>query len=126
MKESIVGKNFAKPLGPYSHGTKAGGFIFVSGQTPADPVTGKIPSSVEEQTAQSLKNVQAVLAAAGATMDDVVKTLVFLADMDDFPKMNGVYKTFFTGDAPARSAVQVVKLPGSGVKVEIEAIAYKG
>ena len=112
-------------IGPYSQGV-AGGVIITSGQLPINPETGAMPESIEEQTKQSLQNVKAVLEAAGASMDDVIKTTVFLNDMNDFTAMNGVYESFFTpGRCPARSAVEVARLPKNAL-VEIEAIAEIG
>jgi len=114
-----------KAVGPYSQGVVAGDFIFVSGQIPFDPIAGKmVEGSIKNQTEQSLKNVKAVLEAAGATLDDVVKCTVFLKDMDTFSEMNEKYKEFFKDNPPARAAVEVARLP-LDVAVEIEAIAYK-
>jgi len=114
-----------KAVGPYSQGVVAGDFIFVSGQIPFDPIAGKmVEGSIKNQTEQSLKNVKAVLEAAGATLDDVVKCTVFLKDMDTFSEMNEKYKEFFKDNPPARAAVEVARLP-LDVGVEIEAIAYK-
>lgn len=112
-------------IGPYSQAIEAGGFVFVSGQIPLDSATGAfVPGGVEEQAEQCLENLTAVLAAAGCTAGDVVKTTVFLTDMGDFAAVNGVYAKYFTADCPARSAVQVGALP-KGALVEIEAIAAK-
>ena len=125
MKKAIATTAAPGAVGPYSQGIEANGLVFVSGQLPVDPATGAfVPSGVAEQTAQSLKNISAVLAAAGCTMDDVVKTTVFLTDMGKFAEMNEVYATFFKGDCPARSAFQVGALP-KDAQVEIEAIAAK-
>lgn len=112
-------------IGPYSQGIAASGTaVFVSGQIPINPATGTIAGAeIEVQARQSLKNVEAVLAAAGAKLSNVVKTTVFLTDMNDFAAMNSVYTEFFTENCPARSAVQVARLP-KDVKVEIEAIAF--
>ncbi len=123
MKEIISTPNAPAAIGPYSQAVRAGGFVFVSGQIPIDPATGEVVEpSIAVQTARSLTNVQNILAAAGAGMGDVVKTTVFLKDMNDFAAMNDVYRTFFTGDCPARAAVEVGRLP-KDVLVEIEAIA---
>lgn len=104
---------------------EANGFVFVSGQIPLDPATGAfVPGGVEEQAEQSLRNLKAVLAGAGCTLGDVVKTTVFLTDMGAFAAVNAVYAKYFEGDCPARSAVQVGALP-KGALVEIEAIAVK-
>lgn len=110
--------------GPYSQAIKANGLVFVSGQLPLHPETGEMPDSVAGQTAQSLANIKAILAAEGLDMDDVVKCMVFLTDMDRFGEMNTVYADAFGDAAPARSAYQVVRLP-KDAKVEIEAIAVE-
>lgn len=125
MKEIINTPNAPAAIGPYSQAISAGGFVFTSGQLPLCPDTGVFPSeSIEEQTRQSLENVKAVLEAAGSGMDKVIKTTVFLKDMNDFAAMNGVYNTFFAeGNYPARSAVEVAALP-KNAKVEIEAVAH--
>ena len=126
MNTPIHTPNAPAAIGPYSQGIKAGNLIITSGQIPVNPATGEVPATIEEQTAQSLKNVAAILASAGVGMDKVVKTTVFLRDMNDFAAMNGVYATFFDADnLPARSAVQVARLP-KDVGIEIEAIAYLG
>ena len=113
-------------IGPYSQAVDNGaGLVFVSGQLPIDPATGAFPEGgVAEQTRQSLLNAQAILRAAGLELTDVVKTTVFLADMDDFAAMNAVYATFFSEPFPARSAVAVKTLP-KGALVEIECIASR-
>ncbi len=112
-------------IGPYSQAIEANGFMFVSGQIPLDPATGAlVPGGVEEQAEQSLKNLKAVLAGAGCTLKDVVKTTVFLTDMGAFAAVNAVYAKYFESECPARSAVQVGALP-KGALVEIEAIAVK-
>ena len=108
-------------IGPYSQGYISGGLVFTSGQIPVDPATGSIPETIEEQAAQSCKNVGALLEAAGSGFDKVVKTTCFLADMADFAAFNEVYAKFFTS-RPARSCVAAKQLP-KGVKCEIEAIA---
>ena len=105
-------------------GIAAGQTVYVSGQLPIDPATGAIPEGIAAQTAQSLKNIQAILAEQGMTLADVVKTTVFLADMNDFAEMNKVYGEYFAQPFPARSAVQVAKLP-KGAPLEIECIAVK-
>ena len=112
-------------IGPYSQGIQAGGLTITSGQLPIDPATGAFAEGgIAGQTRQSLENVKAVLSAAGYTMDDVIKTTVFLKDMNDFAAMNEVYATFFSATPPARSAVEVARLPKDAL-LEIEAIAYK-
>ena len=111
-------------IGPYSQAIDAGAFVFISGQIPVDPATGNIPEGITAQTTQSLANVRAILAEAGLTVANVVKTTVFLADMADFGPMNEVYASVFTAPFPARSAVAVKTLP-KNVLVEIEVIAAR-
>ncbi len=127
MKKTAIATDKApSAIGPYSQGIAAGGMVFVAGQTPLDPNTGALAcEDIEGQTRQCLKNVSAILEAEGLTLDDVVKTTVFLNDMNDFAKMNAVYAEHFTKPYPARSAVEVSRLP-KDANVEIEAIAYKG
>lgn len=124
MKTVISTPNAPSAIGPYSQAIQAGNLLFVSGQIPLDPATGDLipEETIQAQTARALENLKAILAQAGATLDNVVKTTVFLKDMEDFVEMNRVYKTFFPSDCPARSAVQVGRLP-KDVRVEIEAIA---
>ena len=125
MKEMIVTQGAPAAIGPYSQGICAGDLVITSGQLPIDPTTGSMAQGdVAAQTRQSLANVQAVLAQAGLTMDNVIKTTVFLKNMDDFFAMNEVYASFFGKEAPARSAVEVAKLPKDAL-VEIEAIACR-
>lgn len=110
-------------IGPYSQAIKANGFVFASGQIPLDPATGQlIEGDIRAQTERVLNNAQAVLEAAGSSLNQVVKTTVFLADMNDFAAMNEVYATFFSATRPARSTVQAARLPRD-VKVEIEVVA---
>ena len=110
-------------IGPYSQAIKVGDFVFTSGQLPLDPSTGMFPDGgIKEQTRQALLNVQAILEEAGVKMNQVVKTTVFLADMNDFADMNGIYAEFFSEPYPARSAVAVKTLP-KGALVEIEVVA---
>lgn len=111
-------------IGPYSQGIQAGNMVFVSGQLPIDPATGELLSAVAAATTQSLTNIRNILAEAGCTMADVVKTTVLLKDMNDFAEMNAAYAAFFPENAPARACFQVAKLPKDAV-VEIEAIACK-
>ena len=112
-------------IGPYSHGVWAGDLLFLSGQTPIDPATGKlVEGGVTEQTARVFDNLEAVLADAGLTMDDVIKCNVFLTTMDDFPEMNAVYGSRFAEPFPARSTVAVAGLP-LGARVEIELVARR-
>lgn len=123
MKEIISTDKAPGAIGPYSQAVKAGGMIFLSGQIPIDPATGQFVSDdVAEQTEQVFKNLQAVLEAAGSSLANVVKTSVFLADMNDFAVMNEVYGKYFTSDYPARATVQAAGLP-KGAKVEIDCIA---
>ena len=123
MKEIISTEKAPAAIGPYSQAVKAGNLLFISGQIPVDPATGEVvEATIQAQTAQSLTNLKAILAHAGGTMGHVVKTTVFLSDMENFVEMNRVYKTFFEVECPARSAVQVARLP-KDVLVEIEAIA---
>ena len=111
------------PIGPYSQAVRHGNLVFVSGQLGLNKETKSLESGVREQTATALTNVKAVLEAAGSGMDCVLKTTIFLADMNDFPEVNEVYGSFFVQDPPARSTIQVAKLPLNGL-VEIEAVAY--
>ncbi|WFA09508.1 RidA family protein [Tissierella sp. Yu-01] len=111
-------------IGPYSQGVKGGNIIFTSGQLPIVPATGELLTEIKAATRQSLENVKAILEEAGATLEDVVKVSVFVADMNDFGKVNEVYAEYFSSHKPARSCVEVAKLPKDGV-IEIEAIAVK-
>ena len=122
MKTVIATDKAPAAIGPYSQGIRAGALVFTSGQLPIDPATGAFPETIEAQTKQSLENCKAILTAAGLTMENVVKTTVFLKDMNDFAAMNGVYATFFPSNPPARSAVEVARLP-KDARVEIECIA---
>lgn len=126
MANRISTKLAPAAIGPYSQGVEIGNFLFISGQLPVDPATGAFAADdVQGQTRQSLTNISKILEAAGLSMDNVVKTTVFIQHMDDFTQMNEVYARFFTGDVlPARSAVEVAKLP-KGALVEIEAIAAR-
>lgn len=124
MKVQISTDKAPGAIGPYSQAIDAGAFVFISGQIPVDPSTGNIPEGITAQTTQSLANVRAILAEAGLTVADVVKTTVFLADMADFGPMNEVYASVFTAPFPARSAVAVKTLP-KNVLVEIEVIATR-
>jgi 2-iminobutanoate/2-iminopropanoate deaminase len=125
MKKVIATNNAPAAIGPYSQAVQAGNMLFASGQLGLDPATGNfVEGGVKEQTEQAFKNIHAILAEAGLTIDNVVKTTVFLADMADFAVMNEVYAQQFTGTFPARSAVAVKTLPKNGL-VEIEIIAVK-
>ena len=113
-------------IGPYTQAIRAGDFVFLSGQIPLDPSTGQIvPGGIAEQTHQVLKNLGAVLDAAGASYARVVKTTVYLADMSEFTAMNEIYGSYFKSPAPARATVQAARLPRD-VRVEIDAVAYLG
>ena len=123
MIETISTENAPGAIGPYSQAVRTGNMVFCSGQIPIDPATGEFVSSdVAEQTRQVLKNLSAVLEAAGTDLNNVVKTTVFLADMNDFTAMNEVYAEFFSENKPARATVQAARLPRDA-RVEIECIA---
>ena len=109
--------------GPYSPGVVTGNLVFVSGQAGRNPATGLLPEGVEAQTEQALRNIEAILQAAGSGLSHVVRCGVFLVDMAEFPSMNGVYARVFGGHRPARTTVEVSDLPGDGLRVEIDAIA---
>ena len=125
MKKVIFTERAPAAIGPYSQAIEANGMLFLSGQLPVDPATGEFaPGGVTEQTTQCFENIKSILAEAGLTTANIVKTTVFLADMSLFAEMNGVYATYFEGDFPARSAFAVKALP-KGALVEIESIAVK-
>lgn len=124
MKKQIATTAAPAAIGPYSQAIDLGNMVFISGQIPVNPATGEIPEGIKAQTAQSIANIKAILAEAGLTIDNVVKTTVFLADMADFTAMNEVYAESFTAPFPARSAVAVRELPKQ-VLVEIETIAMR-
>jgi len=124
MKKIVKTDKAPGAIGPYSQAVEIDGYIFTAGQIPVHPVTGKIPDGIQAQTRQSLSNVEAILASEGLTMENVVKVTVFLQDMEMFGDMNEVYGTFFKGEYPARSAVEVARLP-KDVLIEIEAIAAR-
>ncbi|GAA0717458.1 RidA family protein [Clostridium malenominatum] len=123
-KKIICSKNAPAAIGPYSQGVKFSNLVFVSGQLPVNSVTGEIPNSIEDQTKQSLENVIAVLKEEGLTLKDVVKTTVFLKDLENFLKVNEIYGQYFEGFYPARSCVEVARLP-KDAQIEIEVIAVK-
>lgn len=125
MKEEINSKNAPGAIGPYSQAVKARNLIFVSGQLPINAADGTIPAEIKEQTAQSIENVKAILQEAGASLDNVVKTTVFLADMSLFGDMNEVYASYFSKVYPARAAFAVKELPKKAL-VEIEVVAVVG
>ena len=124
MKKVVVTDKAPGAIGPYSQGINVGDMFFFSGQIPVNPLTGEMPEGIEAQVKQSLDNVKALLESQGMGFSNVIKTTVFLADMNDFATMNGIYATYFVEPYPARSAVQVAKLP-KGALVEIEVIAHK-
>lgn len=124
MKKVISTTAAPKAIGPYSQAIEAGSMIFLSGQLPIDPATGTMPEGIEAQTRQSFANIKAILAEAGCTVDHIVKTTVYLADMSLFAPMNEVYAQQFSGAFPARSAFAVKELPKQAL-VEIEVIAVK-
>ena len=123
MKELITAAGAAKAIGPYSPGLKIGNLLFLSGSIPLDPVTGQlVEGGIKEQTIRVMENIKALLAAAGADFSKVARTTVFMVDLGDFAAMNEIYSSYFTAPYPARSTVQVVKLPRD-VRVEIDVIA---
>lgn len=124
MKKTIFAKKAPAAVGPYVHAVGAENLVFTSGQLGLDPETGLLPEGIEAQTHQALKNLGAVLEAAGLGYQDVVRTMVFLDNMDDFAAVNQIYAEYFQGEAPARSCVEVARLPKGGL-IEIEAIAAK-
>lgn len=124
MKKTITTDNAPEAIGPYSQGIIFNNLIFTSGQLPLNPKTGTMPKTIKEQTKQALKNVKAVLSAAGTDLNNVLKITVFLKDMNTFSDMNDIYKDFFQDNYPARSAVEVARLPKDAL-IEIEAVAYR-
>jgi 2-iminobutanoate/2-iminopropanoate deaminase len=124
---SAVSTRFAPgALGPYSQAIRAGAFLFVSGQVAIDPATGElVGGSIGDQTRRALQNIGEILKAAGGSLQQVVRTTVFLADLNDFPAMNEAYATFFTAPQPARSTIQAAKLPKDS-RIEIDVIAFLG
>jgi 2-iminobutanoate/2-iminopropanoate deaminase len=126
VKEIIKTESAPNAIGPYSQAVRAGGFIFCSGQVPFDPKTGEfVPGGIQEQTEQVLRNLMAVLEAAGSSLERVVKTTVFLSNLNDFGAMNEIYGRFFGEDCPARSTIEAGRLPRDA-SIEIEAIALAG
>ncbi|MDA2914773.1 RidA family protein, partial [Acidobacteriia bacterium AH_259_A11_L15] len=125
-KELLTTKKAPAAIGPYSQGVKANGFLFLSGQIPLDPESGQfIAGDIRAQTERVLKNLQAVLEAAGSSLAAVVKTTVYLADLNDFAAMNEVYARFFSQEPPARATVQAARLP-KGARIEIDLVAVEG
>lgn len=123
-KKVLSTTNAPAAIGPYSQAIEVNGFIYASGQIPINPATGEIVQGIEAQTRQALTNVKGIMEAAGLTMANIVKTSVFIKDMNDFGKVNEVYATFFEGDFPARSCVEVARLP-KDVLIEVEVIAAR-
>ena len=125
MSKTVIStQNAPAAIGPYSQAIKANGFVFASGQIPVDPATGVIPEGIEAQARQVMTNMKNLMEAAGTDLASVVKTSVFIKDMNDFAKVNAVYAEFFTADCPARSCVEVARLP-KDVLIEMEAIAVE-
>ncbi len=121
-KETIATQKAPAAVGPYSQAVRSGNTIYVSGQIPIDPETGKMPKTIDAQARQSLSNIAAILTAAGAGMENVVRCGIFMTDLNDFKTVNEIYASFFKGDYPARATVQVARLP-LDAKIEIDAIA---
>ena len=124
MKKVISTTKAPAAIGPYSQAIEANGFVFASGQIPVNPETGEIPAGIEAQAEQVMKNMKNLLEAAGTSIDQVVKTCVFIKNMDDFATIKGIYAKYFAKDCPARSCVEVARLP-KDVLLEMEAIAVK-
>jgi 2-iminobutanoate/2-iminopropanoate deaminase len=123
MRELITAAGAAKAIGPYSPALKAGNLLFLSGSIPLDPISGQlVTGGIAEQTRRVMENIKALLEAAGASFDNVARTTVFMVDLGEFATMNEIYASYFTAPYPARSTVQVVKLPRE-VRVEIDVIA---
>jgi 2-iminobutanoate/2-iminopropanoate deaminase len=122
-KQPVSTPNAPAAIGPYSQGITIGNLVFTSGQLPLNPQSGELVADIEAATKQSLDNIRAILESAGSSMDKIIKTVVFLRDMNDFAAMNAVYTTYFPSNPPARSAVQVARLPKDAI-LEIEAIAF--
>jgi endoribonuclease L-PSP, putative len=125
MKKPIVTKSAPEAIGPYSQGIISGNLVFASGQIPLDPATGALAEGIEDQAARAFENLKGVLSAAGASLESVLKTTIFIKDIADFPKVNAVYSSYFKPPYPARSTVGVSALP-KGALVEIEAVAEIG
>lgn len=124
MKKAITTNQAPAAIGPYSQAIEVNGMVYTSGQIPVNPATGEIPEGIEAQAEQVMKNVKNLLEAAGSSMDRVIKTTVFIKDMNDFTTINQIYAAYFAGDCPARSCVEVARLP-KDVLLEMEAIAVK-
>lgn len=124
MKTVICTEKAPAAIGPYSQAIEVNGMVYTSGVIPVEPATGEIPDGIEAQAEQAIKNLMQLLQAAGSRAEQVVKTTVFIKDMNDFAKVNEIYAKYFTGDYPARSCVEVARLP-KDVLIEIEAVALK-
>ena len=124
MKKVISTTNAPAAIGPYSQAIEVNGMVFASGQIPVNPATGEIPEGVEAQAEQVMINMKNLLEAAGTSLENVVKTSVFIQNMDDFAAINAIYAKYFVNECPARACVEVAKLP-KGVLIEMEAIAVK-
>jgi 2-iminobutanoate/2-iminopropanoate deaminase len=122
-KEVIFTDKAPKAIGPYSQAIKFGNILFISGQVPVNPATGELTGDIKVQTRQVLENIKSILSAACASANDIVKTTVFLKNLDDFTAMNEIYSAYFPKEAPARSTVEVARIP-RGALIEIEAIAF--
>jgi 2-iminobutanoate/2-iminopropanoate deaminase len=126
MRTAVATGRAPRAIGPYSQAVRAGDFLFLSGQIPLDPETGQVVTGdISAQTRRVMDNLQAVLAAAGVSLDAVVRTTIYLADLGDFATVNEVYGSYFASPAPARSTVQVARLPRDA-RIEIDAIAHVG
>jgi 2-iminobutanoate/2-iminopropanoate deaminase len=126
MLSAVSTEAAPKALGPYSQAIRAGQFLFVSGQVPIDPATGQIvEGTIGDQTRRAFENISAILEAGGASLQQVVRTTVYLADLSDFPAMNEVYATFFNPPQPARSTIQAARLPREA-RIEVDVIAFLG
>jgi len=126
VREAVSTPSAPQAIGPYSQGIKAGGLLFVSGQIPLDPATGAlVDGDIAAQTHRVFANLKAILEAGGSSLDHVVRSTVYLADMDDFTAMNAVYGTYFSAPAPARATIQAVRLPRDA-RIEIDVIASLG
>jgi 2-iminobutanoate/2-iminopropanoate deaminase len=126
VKQIVRTDSAPKPVGPYSQAVRTGNLVFVAGQGPLNPATGqRVSESIEAETRQVLENVKAILSAAGSSLDKVVKTTCYLADMNDFQAFNGVYAEYFPSEPPARTTIQAARLP-MDIRVEVEAIATVG
>jgi 2-iminobutanoate/2-iminopropanoate deaminase len=124
VKLAIFTDRAPRPIGPYSQAVQSGDFVFISGQIGIDPATGNVTGTPEEQTTRAMENLRAVLQESGLGFDDVVQTRIYLVNMSDWTAVNGIYSAYFTGNYPARAAVQVAGLP-KGAAVEIEMVAQK-